>query len=94
MRGMHAGISAAKNFLLREWAQRMQRESYERAGREARGMGIRRADNPFVRPTDKAFAAADDPQRRQALATYWWCGWDSAGPTPGKRGRPLKTAAD
>jgi hypothetical protein len=91
---MHAGVSAARDFLLREWAERMQRESYERAGREARRMGIRRVDNPFMRPADQAFPDAEDAQRRKALATYWWAGWDLGGPAPGKRGRPLKSVVE
>lgn len=91
---MNTGISAAKDFLLREWAERMQRESYERAGREARRMGIRRADNPFARPADNTFPQADDAERRKALASYWWAGWDLGGPAPAKRGRPLKSAVE
>ena len=91
---MHTATSAAKDFLLKEWAERMQRESYERAGREARRLGIRRADNPFLRPADQTYADAEDAERRKALASYWWAGWDLGAPAPAKRGRPLKSAVD
>ena len=74
-------------------ADRMQRETYERAGQDARRMGVPRAANPFVCTRDNASACEQDRAREAALAAYWWAGWDKGTPLPTPRGRPLRSPA-
>ena len=74
-------------------ADRMQRETYERAGRDARRMGVQRAANPFLCTRDNVSACAQDRIRQKALAAYWWAGWDAGSPVPTPRGRPVRSAA-
>ena len=62
---------------------RMQREAYERAGAQARRLGVRRKDNPFLR----ADATPAEQERLSTLAAHWWRGWDSLQPYVSSRGR-------
>ncbi|MEO7338821.1 MAG: hypothetical protein ABIV63_19790 [Caldimonas sp.] len=63
----------------------MQRETYERAGAQARSLSVLRKDNPFVRPSSNA----EEQQRLQTLAEHWWRGWDTWTSYIRPRGRAL-----
>jgi hypothetical protein len=73
--------------------QKALRESYERAGFDAHGLGVPRKGNPYARPG----CAAADQRRLQRLCEYWWAGWDHAAETLNSRrrtgSRPKVTAA-
>ena len=60
-----------------ECEQKMQRETYERAGVEAYVLGVPRSRNPYVRAPD-SFQEPVDRDRLSRLADHWWRGWDSA----------------
>jgi hypothetical protein len=77
-------------FALIQGADRMQRETFERAGRDARRMGIQRAANPFLCTRDNVPLCEQDQSRQKALAAYWWAGWDKGSPVPTPRGRPAR----
>jgi len=57
--------------------KKMQREAYERAGLEARALGVPRQKNPFVRTGGSPFFDPAEGERMQALAEHWWRGWDA-----------------
>jgi len=56
----------------------MQREAYERAGAQARSLGVPRHKNPFVR----VLAHDAERERLGVLAEHWWRGWDQWTPRP------------
>ena len=56
----------------------MRRETYERAGQEARASGVARKDNPFVVDAPVAYPTASDDETRRVLAEHWWRGWDGS----------------
>ena len=56
----------------------MQREAYERAGAQARSLGVPRHKNPFVR----VLAHDAERERLGVLAEHWWRGWDQWTPPP------------
>ena len=61
----------------RDAEERMQRESYERAGIDAYILGVPRNENPFLREPDR-FGNLEDVERLRRLANHWWKGWDHA----------------
>ena len=59
----------------------MQREAYERAGAQARSLGVPRHKNPFVR----LLAHDAERERLGVLAEHWWRGWDQSVPRPARQ---------
>jgi hypothetical protein len=76
--------------------QKALRESYERAGFDAHGLGVPRNGNPYARPGHKVGAA--EQHRQESLREYWFSGWDQAadilnGRRRGRRSQKVMPAA-
>ena len=74
---MHTLHISADLSSLERIEKKMQREAYERAGLEARVLGVPRHKNPYVRAGGTAFFDPAEGERMQALAEHWWRGWDA-----------------
>jgi hypothetical protein len=82
--------SPAQDNALEQSERKMRRETYERAGQEARAQGVPRKNNPFLRATSGPHAGPGENETRRLLAEHWWRGWDGPAPTPEPRRRPLR----
>ncbi|MEO7338405.1 MAG: hypothetical protein ABIV63_17670 [Caldimonas sp.] len=67
----------------------MQKEAFERAGAQARSLGVPRSKNPFVR----VLTHESDRERLSALADHWWRGWDSWSPQSSRLKQSTRLAA-
>jgi hypothetical protein len=73
---------------LEQSERKMRRETYERAGQEARAQGVPRKNNPFLRMAPGPFGGPHEDETRRLLAEHWWRGWDGPTATPAVRRRP------